>query len=512
MTMCHWGGANSDPNSPNSEEEQQHQRYQEDDRTSVASRRSHRPQQVPPMPAFPPIRDRQGAPSVSGRRSGTYQGGTFELPPLPPSTGSLNSVGRTTITRPYSLHPRREGPSKTLPNELLEDIFLLAIASSFPIEDPNWPLCPMFSKRSAKPHAPIPTAELLKTAPQLLPTILSQTSRRFRTVLRNAPHLWSHIHITRTVSPSKASNPSPHASSSGGSPIYLARSRESGLHITFGHHKVRVFLRSALNGHDRPELRNGLYLRSCSQHSLAGPPITILTSHIGSPALGPLLHFLSPLGTPALTHLRLAADIWRTGIVGYGAPVPALFVGGSPLLHSVTLEGVHLDWKSWRRRTSSCGSSQAGIRGGSVRRAPEEGVPPSSAWWCEDDFDEAVRSIDPPPMPYFDEPASPLPPHSPFSTGSTGSNSNASGQTPSSSSTSPASGRFPSHIAGLHLTLPPSSHHGQGRGRGRSQSTSSSTSSGSSSTSTGAAPARTAGVPEDQPPLPKKAGTPQLQR
>lgn len=567
MTMCHWGGANSDPNSPNSEEEQQHQRYQEDDRTSVASRRSHRPQQVPPMPAFPPIRDRQGAPSVSSRRSGTYQGGTFELPPLPPSTGSLNSVGRTSsdsirsYNTTYSLHPRREGPSKvrrrtnssedssyieTLPNELLEDIFLLAIASSFPIEDPNWPLCPMFSKHSyhhspsnsssgytpvpngpfptgsgtrsrsgsagAKPHAPIPTAELLKTAPQLLPTILSQTSRRFRTVLRNAPHLWSHIHITRTVSPQQGQQPLTSRQLLGWLPIYLARSRESGLHITFDTTKFASFSAPLSMATTAPSSATGppgtvpngntnlVHPQSILAFLLPALPrwasVTILTSHIGSPALGPLLHSLSPLDTPALTHLRLAADIWRTGIVGYGAPVPALFVGGSPLLHSVTLEGVHLDWKSCAGVDLPAPGLFSTLRNLELRfiagRYPrweqfavllEEGCPSLERLVVRDDFDEALRSIDPPPMPYFDEPASPLPPHSPFSTGSTGSNSNASGQTPSSSSTSPASGRFPSHITGLHLTLPPSSNHGQGRGRGRSQSTSSSTSSGSSSTS-----------------------------
>ncbi|KAF6756889.1 hypothetical protein DFP72DRAFT_809693, partial [Ephemerocybe angulata] len=262
----------------------------------------------------------------------------------------------------------------------------------------------------AKPHAPIPTAELLKTAPQLLPTILSQTSRRFRTVLRNAPHLWSHIHITRTVSPQQGQQPLTSRQLLGWLPIYLARSRESGLHITFDTTKF-----ASATGPPGTVPTNLVHPQSILAFLLPALPrwasITILTSHIGSPALGPLLHFLSPLGTPALTHLRLAADIWRTGIVGYGAPVPALFVGGSPLLHSVTLEGVHLDWKSCAGVDLPAPGLFSTLRNLELRfiagRYPrweqfavllEEGCPSLERLVVRDDFDEALRSIDPPPM------------------------------------------------------------------------------------------------------------------
>jgi hypothetical protein len=80
-----------------------------------------------------------------------------------------------------------------------------------------------------------------------------------------------------------------------------------------------------------------------------------------------------------------------------------------------------------------------------------------------DDFDEALRALDPPPLPWFEDHVAP----------SVEGSGSASGRTSSISGSS----RLQSHIAGLHITLPPSNE----RGRGRSYSTSSSSSSSGSS-------------------------------
>ncbi|TEB31582.1 hypothetical protein FA13DRAFT_333551 [Coprinellus micaceus] len=444
--------------------------------------------------------------------------------PLPPSTGSTG--GRASLSssiRSYatnlSLRPGETSgltrPSENgsndgstsledLPTELLEAIFLLAIQTSFPVEDPNWPNCPMFSKRSY--HSPsnsgsgygpgsmitgtpasgnrartTPTPTLLTSAPHLLPTVLSQTCRCFRSVLRHAPHLWTYLNVTRTISPHQGQQPLLARQILGWLPIYLARSREAPLRITFDTTKFGSF--AAPLSHSNTPATHGNAVHPQSILALLLPAlsrwssITILTSHIGSVALMPLLELLSPLALPRLCHLRLAADIWRPGIVGYGTPVPRLFAGGCLSLDSVVLEGLPLDWKSCAGVGLESGSGLfSSIKNLELRfiagRYPrweqfaillEEGCPQLERLVVRDDFDEALRTLDPPPLPWFEEHVAP----------SIEGSGSASGRTSSISGSS----RLQGHIAGLHITLPPSNE----RGRGRAYSTSSSSSSSGSS-------------------------------
>lgn len=424
---------------------------------------------------------------------------------------------------------------QSLPNELLEYVFLLAIATSFPIEDPNWPLSPLFSKRSyGNRHSPsnstsgIPQVDAssgrstsrasqrqqvqdvtvaLANAPHLLPTTLSQTCRRFRAVLRNAPHLWSFINVTRTTSMPVQQVLQPRQII-GWLPLYLSRSRDANLHITLDTTKFASFnappshcLSPSSTALVHPDSILALLLSKLQRWA----SLTILASHVGSPTISPLLQSLSPLQNSNLRRFRIAADIWRPGIVGYGSQPPPLFVGGCPRLESVVLDGIHLDWKS----CFSFGSpGTPGLfahlknlelqfvgnhfpRFEQFTQLLELGSPRLERLVVRDDLEEALRALNPPPLPYFegideDGPDSPHnhPPRTPDSpelSVASGSTGRSSGSGRSVSSRSPASG----YIEGLHLTLPPATHyHSQppsGRGsRGRSNSTSSS-SSGSSS-------------------------------
>jgi hypothetical protein len=458
--------------------------------------------------------------------------GKSSMRSLPPSTGSTGGrVSLSSSIRSYGTNlslrtGEARGPTRPpgigssdgsasledLPTELLEAIFLLAIQTSFPVEDPNWPVCPMFSKRSY--HSPsnsgsgygpsgvaagtpasggsrartTPTLALLTSAPHLLPTVLSQTCRRFRSVLRHTPHLWTYLNITRTVSPHQGQQPLLARQILGWLPVYLARSREAPLHITFDTTKFASFAAS-LSQSNAPSTR-GIAVHPQSILALLLPTlsrwssITILTSHIGSAALTPLLELLSPLAVPRLCHLRLAADIWRPGIVGYGTPVPRLFAGGCPSLSSVVLEGLPLDWKSCAGVGPEAGLGLfSSVRNLELRfiagRYPrwehfaillEEGCPQLERLVVRDDLDEALRTLDPPPLPWVEDRVAP----------SIEGSGSASGRTSSISGSS----RLQSHLAGLHITLPPPNE----RGRGSSYSTSSSSSSSSESSSASSSP------------------------
>ncbi|KAJ3543567.1 hypothetical protein NMY22_g3097 [Coprinellus aureogranulatus] len=425
--------------------------------------------------------------------------------PRYPRSGTEDGVSPRNSIRSYSTNQSLEPgeiPERTakepsdagvsienLPAELLEAIFLLAIQTSFPVEDPNWPAYPMFSKRSyqpslsgsglgigAVPRTPpssagfqMVTPTMLTSAQHLLPTILSQTCRRFRFILRHAPHLWSYICITRTVSPHQGQPPLLARQVLGWLPIYLARARESPLHLILDTMKFASF--SAPISHGSTPASPGLAVHPQSILALLMPTlsrwssVTILTSHIGSATLAPLLELLSPLAVPNLSQFRVAADIWRPGIVGYGTPIPRLFAGGSPMLDSVVLEGVPLDWKS------CAGGGTLG--GNEFAILLEEGCPRLERLVVRDDFEEVLRTLDPPPLPHIEH-------HPDLPSRSTGTSISASGRTSLATSTS-TSTRIHGHLAGLNITLPASTSQGE-RGR-RSQSTSSSSSSRSSSSS-----------------------------
>ncbi|TFK19114.1 hypothetical protein FA15DRAFT_709270 [Coprinopsis marcescibilis] len=225
-------------------------------------------------------------------------------------------------------------------------------------------------------------------AAHLLPSVLSQTCRRFRRMVLSAPGLWGYVYLTRgslaggqgsvstPISASAASFASPGlpsaasargvhhraassrtaAGAGGGNvvddmardlgwvSIYLERARRVGLNIVIDTTKIPITnALLLLNGRPSssvvpmdvvsPTFPNGADalhphpLFQLTQTSTRWTTLTILVSHIGSASLAPLLRLLAHTSVPRLVKMRVAADIWKEGITSY-EELPEVFVGG----------------------------------------------------------------------------------------------------------------------------------------------------------------------------------------
>ncbi|KAH6880172.1 hypothetical protein BKA70DRAFT_192826 [Coprinopsis sp. MPI-PUGE-AT-0042] len=362
--------------------------------------------QLPPLPSKALLHDRS-------------------LPPLPPEAQHAEGMAY------------KPAAFLSLPNELLDRIFLLSISTSFPVEDLDYPRHPLFSKGASF------TGNSACHAPHLLASVLSQTCRRFRSLLLHSPLLWSYIFVTRPApirsprsSTSAPTQPSPFIETHGLDkwlswlPRYISHSQNTPLHIVLDttryplHHSM-----SGLEGNETP-VHPFRYIAATSERWNS---LTILTFHLGSQSLPPTLSLLAHVSVPNLENFRVAADIWRDGISSHG-DLPPFFVKGAPKLKNIRLDGAWIGWDQnplcpgfhCERGTSA--STRLGEPGGRIspsnhnmlrslelnfatrypsfvvlRNMLENGCPHLESLIIRDDLDAALRLIKPPPCPYLDE-------------------------------------------------------------------------------------------------------------